>query len=76
MRIQDRGAARLQLRTRNIDAMVKNMTAAGLAVVTPGGATPIPPNMKGSLVADPNNFFVTLFEACDGCAPGTPPSTR
>jgi catechol 2,3-dioxygenase-like lactoylglutathione lyase family enzyme len=73
MRIQDRGAARLQLRTENIDAMVNAVKAAGLKIVTiGGGSTPIPPNFKGSLVADPNNFFVSLFEPCDGCAPRTP----
>ena len=70
MRIQDRGAARLQLRTQNIDAMVNAVKEAGLTVVTQGGvAVPIPPNFKGALVADPNNFFVSLFEPCDGCAP-------
>ncbi|HVZ20032.1 MAG TPA: VOC family protein [Vicinamibacterales bacterium] len=70
MRIQDRGAARLQLRTRNIDGMVAAVKAAGLQIVTVGGGSqPIPPNFKGSLVADPNNFFVSLFESCDGCAP-------
>jgi hypothetical protein len=36
-------------------------------------ATPIPPNFKGALVLDPNNFFVSLFEPCDGCAPRDPP---
>ena len=71
MRIQDRGAARLQLRTQNIDAMVSAMKSAGLTVVSDGGiAVPIPPNFKGALVADPNNFFVSPFEPCDGCAPG------
>ncbi len=70
MRIQDRGAARLQLRTANIDSLVSAVKRAGLNVVSQGGvAVPIPPNFKGALVADPNNFFVTLFEACDGCAP-------
>jgi len=73
MRIQDRGAARLQLRTQNIDAMVKAVKSAGLTVVTQGGgAVPIPPDFKGALVADPNNFFVSLFEPCNGCAPRTP----
>ena len=48
----------------------------GLTVVSVGGgAVPIPPNFKGALVADPNNFFVSLFEPCDGCAPRTPPSS-
>jgi catechol 2,3-dioxygenase-like lactoylglutathione lyase family enzyme len=76
MNIQDRGAARLQLRTENIDAMVDAVKAAGLTVVTPGGvAVPIPPNFKGALVTDPNNFFVSLFEPCDGCAPRELPAT-
>jgi catechol 2,3-dioxygenase-like lactoylglutathione lyase family enzyme len=75
MRIQDRGAARLQLRTQNIDAMVTAVKGAGLTVVSHGGgAVPIPPNFRGALVADPNNFFVSLFEPCDGCAPRTLPS--
>jgi catechol 2,3-dioxygenase-like lactoylglutathione lyase family enzyme len=77
MRIQDRGAARLQLRTQNIDAVVNSVKGAGLTVVSQGGgAVPIPPNFRGALVADPNNFFVSLFEPCDGCAPRTPPSTN
>jgi hypothetical protein len=70
MKIQDRGATRLQLRTQNIDAVVEAATRAGLTIVTRGGkATPIPPNFLGALVVDPNNFFVSLFEPCDGCAP-------
>jgi catechol 2,3-dioxygenase-like lactoylglutathione lyase family enzyme len=77
MRIQDRGAARLQLRTQDIDEVVKAVKSAGLTVVSQGGvAVPIPPNFRGALVADPNNFFVSLFEPCDGCAPRTPPSTN
>jgi catechol 2,3-dioxygenase-like lactoylglutathione lyase family enzyme len=77
MKIQDRGAARLQLRTENIDELVKAVKSAGLTVVTQGGsAVPIPPNFKGALVADPNNFFVSLFESCDGCAPRTPPPSQ
>jgi catechol 2,3-dioxygenase-like lactoylglutathione lyase family enzyme len=70
MKIQDRGATRLQLRTQNIDAVVDAAKRAGLTIATVGGAaTPIPPNFKGALVADPNNFFLSLFEPCDGCAP-------
>lgn len=77
MRIQDRGAARLQLRTQNIDALVNAVKISGLTVVSQGAvAVPIPPNLKGALVADPNNFFLTLFESCDGCAPRTPPATQ
>jgi catechol 2,3-dioxygenase-like lactoylglutathione lyase family enzyme len=67
--IQDRGAARLQLRAQNLDALVDAMKAAGMTVVSEGGvAVPIPPNLRGALVADPNNFFLTPFEPCDGCA--------
>jgi catechol 2,3-dioxygenase-like lactoylglutathione lyase family enzyme len=71
--IQDRGAARLQLRVQNVDAIVAAMKSAGLQVHSEGGtAVPIPPNLKGALVADPNNFFLTPFAPCDGCAPGIP----
>jgi catechol 2,3-dioxygenase-like lactoylglutathione lyase family enzyme len=77
MRIQDRGAARLQLRTQNIDAVVSAVKSAGLTIVSQGGgAVPVPPNFRGALVADPNNFFVTLYEPCDGCAPRDQPSTK
>lgn len=70
MRIQDRGAARLQLRVQNVDAMVATIKQAGMRVDSVGGgAVPIPPNFKGALVADPNNFFLTPFAPCDGCAP-------
>ena len=73
MRIQDRGAARLQLRAQNIDALVTQMKNAGLRIASQGGvAIPIPPNLKGALVADPNNFFLTPYAPCDGCAPGIP----
>jgi catechol 2,3-dioxygenase-like lactoylglutathione lyase family enzyme len=76
MRIQDRGAARLQLRAQNIDALVDAVKAAGMPVISEGGiAVPIPPNFKGALVADPNNFFLTLFEPCDGCAQFGPART-
>jgi catechol 2,3-dioxygenase-like lactoylglutathione lyase family enzyme len=69
MKIQDRGATRLQLRAQNIDAMVDAVKTAGLRVLSNGAiAVPIPPNFKGALVADPDNFFLTLFEPCDGCA--------
>ena len=70
MRIQDRGAARLQLRVQDVDAIVTAVKAAGLKVMSEDGvAQPIPPNFKGALIADPNNFFLTAFAPCDGCAP-------
>ena len=71
MRIQDRGAARLQLRVQDTDALVAAMKPAGFKVMSADGAVqPIPPNFKAALVADPNNFFLTPFAPCDGCAPG------
>jgi hypothetical protein len=77
MRIQDRGAARLQLRAQNVDAVVDAMKRAGLTVVSHGGtAVPIPPNLKGTLVADPNNFFLTPFAPCDGCTSTAPAASR
>jgi hypothetical protein len=70
MRIQDRGAARLQLRADHVLPVVSAMRDAGLHVVSQGGgAVPIPPNFMGALVADPNGFFLTPFAPCDGCAP-------
>jgi catechol 2,3-dioxygenase-like lactoylglutathione lyase family enzyme len=77
MRIQDRGAARLQLRAQNLDTLVAEMKNAGLKIVSEGGvAVPIPPNLKGALVADPNNFFLTPFAPCDGCTSRTPAPVR
>lgn len=73
MRIQDRGAARLQLRAENIDEMVLRMKNAGLSVISEGEiAVPIPPSFKGALVADPNNFFLTLFASCVDCGASWP----
>jgi len=70
MRIQDRGAARMQIRADDVEALVARMKKAGLRVVSDGGTpVPIPPNFMGALVADPNNFFLTPFAPCDGCAP-------
>lgn len=70
MQIQDRGAARLQLRAEHVETLVPAMREAGLRVVSQGGgAVPIPPNLMGALVADPNGFFLTPFAPCDGCAP-------
>lgn len=70
MNIQDRGAARLQVRAENLDELVGAMKGAGLKVRSEGGvATPLPPNFMAILVADPNDFFLTLIAPCDGCAP-------
>jgi catechol 2,3-dioxygenase-like lactoylglutathione lyase family enzyme len=63
MKIQDRGATRIQFRTQGINALVEAARGAGLRIDTQGGkATPIPPGLLGALIADPNNLFVSLFE--------------
>jgi hypothetical protein len=77
MRVQDRGAVRLQIRAQNIEDLVATMKAAGLKVVSENGkAVPIPPNFMGALVADPNGFFLTPIAPCDGCAPTLRSSTH
>jgi predicted enzyme related to lactoylglutathione lyase len=77
MRIQDRGATRIQFRTQGIDALVEAVKKAGLTVVSHGAvAVPIPPDFRGALVADPSNFFFSLFEPCNGCAPRVLPATQ
>jgi len=71
MRIQDRGAARMQVRADDVGMLVDKMKGAGLRVVSVGGGpVPIPPNFMGALVADPNNFFLTVIAPCaTACAP-------
>jgi len=71
MRIQDRGAARMQVRADDVGMLVGKMKGAGMRVVSVGGgAVPIPPNFMGALVADPNNFFLTVVAPCaTACAP-------
>jgi catechol 2,3-dioxygenase-like lactoylglutathione lyase family enzyme len=70
-RIQDRGAARMQVRADDVGMLVDKMKNAGLRVVSVGGGpVPIPPNFMGALVADPNNFFLTVIAPCAAdCAP-------
>jgi catechol 2,3-dioxygenase-like lactoylglutathione lyase family enzyme len=71
MRIQDRGAARMQVRADDVGMLVDKMKSAGLRVVSVGGGpVAIPPNFLGALVADPNNFFLTVIAPCaTDCAP-------
>ena len=49
---QGSGATRLQLRTQGIEAVVEAARRAGLRIDT-----------QGALIADPNNFFVSLYES-------------
>jgi catechol 2,3-dioxygenase-like lactoylglutathione lyase family enzyme len=63
-RVQDPGTAILQLRVRDVDALLKKMKAAGVAVVTTGGeAVEIRPGLKIAIVKDPNNLMLELMQA-------------
>ena len=62
-RVQDPGTAILQLRVRDVDALVKKMKTAGVPVVTTGGdAVEIRPGLKISIVKDPNNLMLELIQ--------------
>jgi catechol 2,3-dioxygenase-like lactoylglutathione lyase family enzyme len=63
-RVQDPGTAILQVRVRDVDALVKKMKAAGVAIVTTGGeAVEIRPGLKIVIVRDPNNLMLELMQA-------------
>ena len=62
-RIQDPGTAILQLRVRDVDALVKKMKTAGVPVVTTGGdPVEIRPGLKIAIVRDPNNLMLELIQ--------------
>ena len=62
-RVQDPGTAIVQLRVRDVVALVKKMKAAGAAVVTTGGeAVEIRPGLKIAIVRDPNNLMLELMQ--------------
>ena len=62
-RVQDPGTAILQLRVRDVDALVKKMKAAGVPIVTTDGeAVEIRPGLKIVIVRDPNNLMLELMQ--------------
>ncbi len=62
-RVQDPGTAILQLRVRDVDALVKKMKSAGVPIVTTGGeAVEIRPGLKIVIVKDPNNLMLELMQ--------------
>jgi len=62
-RVQDPGTAILQLRVRDVDAVVKKMKAAGVPVVSSGGEpVEIRPGLKIAIVRDPNNLMLELMQ--------------
>ena len=63
-RVQDPGTAILQLRVRDVDALVKRMKTAGVPIVTTGGdAVEIRPGLKIAIVKDPNNLLLELIQS-------------
>jgi catechol 2,3-dioxygenase-like lactoylglutathione lyase family enzyme len=61
-RVQDPGTAILQVGVRDIDATVKALKAAGVAVISKNGEPVINGTSKFCLVRDPNNLFLELFQ--------------
>jgi len=71
-RIQDPGSARIQVRVRELDAMLAIVTAATGSQVTSTTEKPValPPNFRGVIVPDYDNRYLTMIAPCDSpCAP-------
>ena len=62
-RVQDPGTAILQLRVRDVDALTAKLKAAGVPIVTTGGAPVDVGNVKISLVRTPDNLLLEFLEA-------------
>jgi catechol 2,3-dioxygenase-like lactoylglutathione lyase family enzyme len=73
-RLQDPGSTRMQVRVRDLDAIIAKMEGIGSHVVArEGRRVPVMPNLWVAVMPDPNNLYLTLYEPCDGCAPRVPP---
>jgi hypothetical protein len=62
-RTQDPGTAILQLRVRDVDALTAKLKAAGMPIVTKGGAPVDVGGLKISLVRGPDNLLLELLQA-------------
>jgi catechol 2,3-dioxygenase-like lactoylglutathione lyase family enzyme len=62
-RVPDPGTALIQLRVRDIDALVKKLKAGGASVVAPDGEPVSLGAIKIAIVRDPNNFYLELIGA-------------
>jgi catechol 2,3-dioxygenase-like lactoylglutathione lyase family enzyme len=73
-RLQDPGSTRMQMRVRDLDAIIAKMEGLGSHIVAKEGTrVPVMPNLWVAVMPDPNNLYLTLIEPCDGCAPRVPP---
>jgi len=72
--LQDPGSTRMQVRVRDLNAIVDRMKSLGSHIVAKEG-TPVKvmPNLMVAVMPDPNNLFLTLLEPCDGCMPRVEP---
>jgi hypothetical protein len=62
-RVQDPGTAVLQVRVRDVEALTRKLAAAGVPIVSTGGApVEIRPGLKIVLVKDPNNLILELMQ--------------
>jgi catechol 2,3-dioxygenase-like lactoylglutathione lyase family enzyme len=62
--VQDPGTAILQLRVHDVAVLTKKLKAAGVAVVTEGGApVEVLATLKIAIVRDPNNLLLELVQA-------------
>ena len=62
-RTQDPGTTVLQLIVRDVNALTAKLRAAGVPVVTTGGVpVQVSPELKISIVKDPNNMLLELVE--------------
>jgi catechol 2,3-dioxygenase-like lactoylglutathione lyase family enzyme len=72
--LQDPGSTRMQVRVRDLNAIVEKMKGLGSHIVAKEGTSvAVMPNVWVAVMPDPNNLFLTLIEPCDGCAPRVPP---
>jgi catechol 2,3-dioxygenase-like lactoylglutathione lyase family enzyme len=62
-RTQDPGTAILQLRVRDVDALTARLKAAGVPIVTTGGAPVDVGGLKVSLVRGPDNLLIEFLQA-------------
>ncbi len=62
-RVPDPGTALIQLRVRDMDALVKKLKAGGATVVAPDGEPVSMGAIKIAVVRDPNNIYLELISS-------------
>ena len=62
-RVPDPGTALIQLRVRDVDALVKKLKAGGATVVAPDGEPVSMGAIKIAIVRDPNNLYLELISS-------------